>query len=265
MLKNYSRKHFFSHASHGVMRELMALGFVALMSPALLGCQSSGPAYWQNAPVDYRDRHPIVVGDAQLTLTLYMHYALRGRVGLSRDQYDSIREFMERYAKQGKGGILALVTVPPSMETVRTRKKGCRIIKVRVSRSREYLMSVRRQLVHAGIPSHLLTVQKDTRLEGEAGRVQLKFLETRARVATRCGLWPTDLAGAAAVDREGYRSIGLYTNEPYWNLGCATQSNLATQADNPRDFVQMRAETLGDSVKSLLTVQKYRGGESRAE
>src|SRR5579883_2322380 len=247
MLKKSSQKQIFSQASHGVMRELIALGCVALLSTVLLGCQSSGPAYWQNAPTDYRKRHPIVVADGPVTLTLYARQGVRGHIEFGRDQENSIKEFMTRYARQGKGGILALVTVPPSMETVRTRKKGCRIIKVRVSRDRSYLMRVRAQLIHAGVPSYLLTVQKDTR-GGEAGRVQLKALEIRARVATRCGLWPTDLAGAAAVDADGNGSIGLYMNEPYWNLGCATQSNLATQVDNPSDFVQMRAETLGDSV-----------------
>jgi pilus assembly protein CpaD len=125
-------------------------------------------------------------------------------------------------------------------------------------------MNVRAHLIRAGVPSQLLTVRQDTR-SGEVGRVQLKFVGAGARVATRCGLWPTDLAGAAASDSRGNYSIGLYMNEPYWNLGCATQSNLAVQVDNAYDFVQMRAETLGDSVKSLMTVQKYRAGESTAE
>jgi pilus assembly protein CpaD len=240
---------------------MLAMGCVALVSSALLGCQSSKPpAYWQDAPVDYRKRHPIVVDNGPVTLNLNIIPGRRGRVAFGRDQYDSIQGFMARYKERGRGGILALVALPPSAERVRIRKKGCRVIKVRANRDRHYLMGVRSQLIRAGIPSSLLTVQRGMSPDGSVGTVQLRFVEQRARVATRCGLWPTDLAGAAASDGWGRYSVGLYDNEPYWNYGCATQSNWATQIDLPRDIVQMRAVTMSDSIKSLLRYDQYRGG-----
>ena len=50
-----------------------------------------------------------------------------------------------------------------------------------------------------------------------------------------CGLWPDDL---------GPGHDAAYTeNRPYWNLGCATQRNLAAMVDNPADLVQPRGET----------------------
>ena len=49
-----------------------------------------------------------------------------------------------------------------------------------------------------------------------------------------CGLWPHDL---------GTSLDATYTeNRPYWNLGCATQRNLAAMVDNPADLVQPRGE-----------------------
>ena len=33
-----------------------------------------------------------------------------------------------------------------------------------------------------------------------------------------------------------------FENKPYWNFGCATQRNLASQVANPADLVQPRAE-----------------------
>ncbi len=50
-----------------------------------------------------------------------------------------------------------------------------------------------------------------------------------------CGLWPNDLGPSEwEIHKE---------NRPYWNLGCATQRNLAAMVDNPADLVQPRGET----------------------
>ena len=54
------------------------------------------------------------------------------------------------------------------------------------------------------------------------------------REAGPCGLWPHDLG--PSFDRN------YNENQPYWNLGCATQRNLAAMVDNPADLVQPRGE-----------------------
>ena len=51
---------------------------------------------------------------------------------------------------------------------------------------------------------------------------------------------------------------------PYYNLGCATQRNLAAMVDNPADLVQPRAETPAYTAKRTTGIDKWRKGESPA-
>ena len=53
-------------------------------------------------------------------------------------------------------------------------------------------------------------------------------------------------------------------NRPYWNLGCATQRNLAAMVDNPADLVQPRGETPAYTGRRTIVLDKYRRGESPA-
>jgi pilus assembly protein CpaD len=52
------------------------------------------------------------------------------------------------------------------------------------------------------------------------------------------------------------------TNEPYWNLGCSMQHNLAAMADEPVDIVQPRAETPPYTARRDVVFDKYKKGES---
>ncbi len=49
------------------------------------------------------------------------------------------------------------------------------------------------------------------------------------------------LRAVAARSRPELRSPYI-ENQPYWNLGCANQRNLAAMVDNPADLVQPRGE-----------------------
>ncbi len=51
-------------------------------------------------------------------------------------------------------------------------------------------------------------------------------------------------------------------NRPYWNLGCATQRNLAAMVDNPSDLVQPRGESPAYSSRRSVAIDKYRKGEN---
>ena len=50
-------------------------------------------------------------------------------------------------------------------------------------------------------------------------------------------------------------------NQSYPNFGCATQSALAAQIDDPRDLVQARGSTPPDETMRLRAIQKVRQGE----
>ena len=71
-----------------------------------------------------------------------------------------------------------------------------------------------------------------------------------------CGLWPADLGPN--------NDIKHFDNEPYYNLGCASQRNLARMVDNPADVIQPRAETPAYTAKRSTGMEKWRKGESPA-
>ena len=75
-----------------------------------------------------------------------------------------------------------------------------------------------------------------------------------AAAAGPCGLWPEDL-GPSLLDN------GYSENKPYYNLGCASQRNLAAIVDNPSDLVQPRPETPAYTMRRTEAFEKYRKGE----
>ncbi len=68
-----------------------------------------------------------------------------------------------------------------------------------------------------------------------------------------CGRWPHDLG--TSFDHN------YNENRPYWNLGCASQRNLAAMVDNPADLVQPRGEAPAYSARRSVAIDKYRKGE----
>ena len=75
----------------------------------------------------------------------------------------------------------------------------------------------------------------------------------QAKVGTRCGLWPQDLGVSNAKFNAN--------NEPYWNLGCAMQSNVAAQVADPVDLVRGRSEGRVDTVRRMENIKKLRDGQ----
>ncbi len=61
-----------------------------------------------------------------------------------------------------------------------------------------------------------------------------------------------------AVDRD------YFENQPYWNLGCAIQRNLAAQVADPADLMQPRGETPAYAMRRTTVVEKYRQGQATA-
>jgi pilus assembly protein CpaD len=70
-----------------------------------------------------------------------------------------------------------------------------------------------------------------------AAPIKLNFVALKAEAPPHCGQWPEDLASGSSLE--------TWKNQTYWNFGCATQSTLAAQVDDPRDFV--RAGSMGPS------------------
>jgi len=88
------------------------------------------------------------------------------------------------------------------------------------------------------------------------GTIRLHYPKIAA-VAGPCGLWPEDL-GPSIKDKS------YFENKEYYNLGCASQRNLAAMIDNPSDLVQPRSETAAYTVRRTAAFEKYRKGETSA-
>jgi pilus assembly protein CpaD len=83
--------------------------------------------------------------------------------------------------------------------------------------------------------------------------VRLNYPRVSAE-AGPCGLWPADLGPTYEPQH--------YENKNYWNLGCASQRNLAAMVANPADLVQPRGED-ADAYKARRSVvlENYRKGD----
>ncbi len=180
-------------------------------------------------PYDYRERHPIVLTDMPTNLDIFA----RG-LELDQRQRDDVKSFAASYRTRGKGAIA--VQVP----------KGD-------SRAHGVLDAIRGALSEGGIPGRTLRVTSYQPTDpGLAAPIRLSFMQMQAKVDSKCGLWPQDLG----VSNAGFN----LRNEPYWNHGCATQSNVAAQIADPVDLVRGRTAGAIDPIRRSNNIEKLRDG-----
>lgn len=183
-------------------------------------------------PADYRERHPIALTQTPAVLDVMIRGA-----GLDRRQATDVADFAARYRDGGSGALH--VQVPEGGDEIGTRRT---------------LEGVRATLAQAGVPAGYLSVSRyrpgNTEL---AAAIRLSFRQLEARVQSRCGLWPQDLGVSDAAFN--------LRNEPHWNLGCATQTNLAAQIADPVDLVRARTPTPIDANSRLPDIEAIRAAE----
>ena len=168
-------------------------------------------------PDDYRQRHPIVLTNAAQTLDIFP-----GAGALDTRQTKSIRAFVKDYQSAGQGPMQVLLPHGPNVGAA----------------PHATLAQVRNTLVKSGMRGYINSGSYEVTDATLAAPLRLSFVRLKARIATNCGDWPADLAGGSTT--QGWE------NRPYYNLGCATQMNLAEQVDDPRDLVEPRAEESSD-------------------
>jgi pilus assembly protein CpaD len=201
--------------------------FAAVAASMLSGCgvpyASSDPEF----PGSFKERHPIVVAAASTSVDLY---PVGGK--LDERSREDVRAFVERYRHYGSGAVM--IQTPAG-----TNPNSIAVYEVRSALRAAGLRGV---AVGAYLPPN----------DAAAPPVRVSFTGLKAIVPTKCGQWPEDLASGSSV--EGWK------NEPYSNFGCATQSTIAAQVDDPRDFVQPR--TLGPSDVGMRTraIEDVRNG-----
>jgi len=214
---------------HAFAARVLSLSFAAAAAGALSGCganyASSEPAF----PGDFQERHPIVVAAAPMTVDLYPVGGV-----LDERSIANIRAFVERYRHLGAGGVTLLAPAGTNADS-------------------RAVHAVRRALFDAGFRDKVAFGASLQPNNGAAPPLRLSFTGLKAVVPTECGQWPEDLASGSSV--EGWK------NEPYSNFGCATQSMIAAQVADPRDFVQPRALGPSDVEMRTRAIEAVRSGQ----
>ena len=182
----------------------------ALAGVALAGCAAKPPAGALNiAPSSYQTRHPIVVDASPTNLDLP---AGDQKTHFTPGTKSAITGFAIDYRRSGGKGIDVLVPSGSSNE----------------ASASHIARHARATLKKAGIPgSHIRTRSYKAPSAEHPGHVRLTFTAIKARVASECGVWPTDVG-------TGFR------NENYENFGCASQQNLAAIIADPNDLISPR-------------------------
>jgi pilus assembly protein CpaD len=119
----------------------------------------------------------------------------------------------------------------------------------------ESLREIQSILAASGVPPAGIGVRSYRAEQRSVATVRITYPKITAQ-AGPCGLWPEDIGPSLNRD--------YAENQPYWNLGCATQRNLAAMVDNPSDLVQPRGESPTYTMRRTTVVEKYRQGASTA-
>jgi pilus assembly protein CpaD len=212
------------------------LAAIAFLAATLAGCYTTRDTS-NDVPIDYRQRHPITLQERDRTVNIFIG---NNRSGLTPAQRADVLAFAHVWKREATGGVL--IDVPSGTANERA--------------AAESVHEIQSILAAAGVPATGMMVRpyqpSDPR---KLATVRLSYPRIAAE-AGPCGLWPNDLGLSEwAVQKE---------NGPYWNLGCASQRNLAAMVDNPADLVQPRGETSAYGARRTVVLDHFRKGEPTA-
>jgi pilus assembly protein CpaD len=177
-------------------------------------------------PDDYRQRHPIVVTEAEQAVDIPVATTDRR---LTIAQRDLIRGFATTYTSRASGPVYLMSPQGSANAFGVSQVRG----------------QVRAELASRGIPtSKIVYASYAAAGGGDAAPIRLTFTGTTA-VTTQCGQWPKDIGGG-------------FDNQNYYNFGCAYQNNLAAQVANPEDFIAPRGMTPIDAARRNDAITEYR-------
>ena len=185
-------------------------------------------------PVDYRQRHPIVVREGVQNVEVMVG---RNRGGLTPSQRADMVSFAQAWRRESGSGVI--IEVPRGGPTDRAAADSMR--------------EIRSILAAVGVPSNAIYIRHYRPSRTSLASIRLNYSKLIAE-AGPCGQWPWDL-GPSIKSRD-------LENRPYWNLGCATQRNLAAMVDNPADLIQPRGEIPPWSPRRTVVINKWTKGEN---
>lgn len=216
--------------------KLTRLTALALLTLPLAACSNNVDRVVTSSTVsdDFRTRHPIVLANGEKTLDIFVGGS---KAGLDRRQSEDIAAFARNWRREGQGVIQILLPRGSGQDRA----------------AQALLDDVRRDLVKAGAGGSVNLGAYEARDPALAAPIRLSYVALEARVGTRCGEWPSDLASGTSTKG--------WDNRPYYNLGCAYQQNIAAQIADPRDLVRPREEAPADVQMRTRAITKVREGE----
>jgi len=212
-------------------RPARRLLLVATLAGLLAGCYQT-TAQRAPYPNDYRARHPITIREGEHTVEVFVG---RNRGGLTPSQRADVLSFAQEWRHEATSGII--IDVPQGGPTDRA--------------AADSLREVHSILNASGVPQRAVYVHGYQPSSSSLASIKIHYSKLVAH-AGPCGLWPHDLGPSA--------DIAYNENQPYWNLGCASQRNLAAMVDNPADLVQPRGETPAYESRRSVALDKWRQG-----
>lgn len=208
------------------------------LSAALGACTHTKEEVTASVPHDYRQRHPIVVQEADRSMEVFVGSA---RGGLTGPQRADVEQLAQTWLREGTGSIV--IEQPVGTPNARA--------------AQESLREIRAVLSAAGVPPRGVKVRDYKPVsERQFATIRINYPKIIAD-AGPCGIWPEDLG--PSIKNKGYLE-----NRQYHNFGCAYQRNLAAMVDNPADLVQPRAETPAYTARRSIAFDKYRKGNATA-
>jgi pilus assembly protein CpaD len=210
---------------------VVAVGSLAVL---LSGCYATQRDY-ADYPQDYRLRHPITLKEGTKTVEVFLG---RSRGGLSPNQRADVLSFAQNWKHEANSGVL--IDVPSAPGT-----------KLAAADSMREIHSI---LNASGVPANGVRVRSYAPANITLPSIKLSYARLSA-TAGPCGQW-NDLGPTT--------DPAYIQNWPHWNLGCASQRNLASMVDNPADLVQPRGETPAYQARRSVAMDKYRKGENPA-
>jgi pilus assembly protein CpaD len=220
-------------------RRAAALRAAVVTSLGLLvcACQNDGvTTAAPNVPYDYRLRHPITITEAERTLQIFIG---ANRSELTAEQRADLLAFAQTWKREATGGVL--IDLPTGT--------------VNEAAAAGALREIQSILAATGVPPKAMMVRNYPANSRTQATVRVTYPKITAQ-AGPCGMWPEDIGPSFNRD--------YFENQPHWNLGCATQRNLAAMVANPSDLVQPQPETPPYTMRRTKVMEKYRDGESTA-
>jgi pilus assembly protein CpaD len=205
---------------------------LATVAALLAGCNQHTATAQATYPTDYRERHPITLREGDRTVEIFVG---RNRGGLTPLQRADVLSFAQQWRHEGTSGVI--VDVPSAGASARAAADSMR--------------EVHSILAASGVPAKAVYVRGYRPGPAVLASIKLRYSKLTAE-AGPCGLWPKDLGPSSEGDD--------FSNNPYWNLGCATQRNLAAMVANPADLVQPRGEASAYQPRRSVAIEKWRTG-----